>query len=70
MSIKNQVMKLHILRNKYQYLDVLIIDEIPMIRRKMFGLLHLALKSIMQNLSPFDGVSLLVVGDFLQHETK
>ena len=68
MSIKNQVIELHILRNKYQYLDILIIDEIPMIRRKTFGLLHLALKFVMENLSPFGGVSLLVVGDFLQHQ--
>ena len=56
----------HILRNKYQYLEPLIIDEIPMIGRKTVGYLHLALKSIMQNLSPFGGVSLLVVGDLLQ----
>ena len=57
---------LHMLRNKYQYLKVLIIDEISMIGRETFGHLDLALKAIMQNLSPFGGVSLLVVGDFLQ----
>ena len=58
---------LHILRNKYQYLKkVLIIDEISVIGRETFGHLDLALKAIMQNSSPFSGVSLLVVGDFLQ----
>ena len=58
---------LHILRNKYQYLKkVLIIDEISVIGRETFGRLDLALKAIMQNSSPFHGVSLLVVGDFLQ----
>ena len=57
---------LHMLRNKYQYLKVLIIDEISMIGRETFGHLDLALKAIMQNSSPFGGVSLLVVGDFLQ----
>ena len=37
-----------------------------MIGRETFGHLDLALKTIMQNLSPFGGVSLLVVGDCLQ----
>ena len=54
------------LRNKYQHLKVLIIDEISVIGRETFGHLDLVLKAIMQNLSPFGGVSLLVVGDFLQ----
>ena len=37
-----------------------------MIVRETFGHLALSLKAIMQNSSPFGGVSLLVVGDFLQ----
>ena len=53
----------HKLRNKYQYLKVLIIDEISMIRRETFEDLDLALKNIKQNLLQFDGVSLLLVGD-------
>ena len=57
---------LHILRNKYQYLKVLIIDEISVIGTGTFGHLDLALKAIMQNWSPFGGVSFLVVEDFLQ----
>ena len=65
-SIKSQMMKLYMLRNNYQYLKVFIIDEILMIRRETFGHLDLVLKTIMQNLSPFGGVSLLVLGDFLQ----
>ena len=40
-----------------------------MIRRKPFGYLDLVLKAILQNLSPFGGVSLLVVVDFLQLPT-
>ena len=51
---------LHMLRNKYQYLKVLIIDEISMIGRETFGHLDLVLKAIMQNSSPFGGVSLLL----------
>ena len=57
---------LHMLRNKCQYLKVLIIDEISMMQRETLGHLDVALKAIMQNLSPFSGVSLLVVRDFLQ----
>ena len=54
------------LRNRYQYLKVLIIDEISMIVIETSGHLDLVLRAIMQNSSPFGGVSLLVVGDFLQ----
>ena len=52
---------LNMLRNKYQYLNILIIDEISMKRRETFGHLDLALKAFMQNSSSFDEVSLLVV---------
>ena len=44
----------------------MIIDETSMIRRETFGYLDLALKATMQNSSPFGGVSLLVVENFLQ----
>ena len=37
-----------------------------MIGRETFGHLDLALKAVLQNLSPFGGVSLLVVGNVLQ----
>ena len=52
---------LHKLRNKYQYLKLLIIDEISMIGRETFEDLDLALKNIKQNLLQFGGVSLLLV---------
>ena len=54
------------LRNKYQDLKFLIIDETLLIGRGTFGHLDLSLKAIMRNSLPFGGVSLLVVGDFLQ----
>ena len=57
---------LHKLCNKYQYLKVLIIDEISMTGRETFEDLDLALKNIKQNLLQFRGVSFLLVGDFLQ----
>ena len=37
-----------------------------MIGRETFRHLDVALKAMMQNLSTFGGVSLLLVGDFLQ----
>ena len=40
---------LHMLRNKYQYLKVLITDEISIIGRETCGHLDVALKTIMQN---------------------
>ena len=57
---------LHKLRNKYQYLKILIIDEISMMGRETFEDLDLALKHIKPNLLQFVGVSLLLVGYFLQ----
>ena len=57
---------LHLLRNKYQYLKVLVIDEIFMIGRETFEHLDLVLPAIKQSSFPFVGVSLLVVGDFLE----
>ena len=44
---------LHMLRSKYQYLKVLIIDEISVIGRETFGHLDITLKTIMQNLVEF-----------------
>ena len=58
---------LHKLRNRYQYLKVLIIDEISMIGRETFEDLDLALKNIRQNVLQLGGVSLLLVGDVLQY---
>ena len=40
---------LHMLRNKHQYLNVLIIDQMPMIGREKFRPLNLLLKAIMRN---------------------
>ena len=57
---------LYMVKIKYQYLKVLIIDEISIIGRETFGHLHLALKAVMQNSSKFGGGSLLVIEDILQ----
>ena len=54
------------LRKKYQYLKVLIINEVSMIEEETFGHVDLASKTIMQNLLPFGGVSLVGIGKLLQ----
>ena len=54
------------LRNKYKYLKLLVIDEISMIGNKTFEHLHDNLSLIMENDSPFGGVSIIAVGDFYQ----
>ena len=43
---------LHMLRNKYQYLKVLITDEISIIGRETFRHLEISLKAIIQNSLP------------------
>ena len=48
------------MRNKYWYLKVLIVDEISMVGRETFGYLDLALQALTQNSLPFGGISLLV----------
>ena len=55
-----------VLRNEYQYLKVLIIDEISMIGWGIFEHLDLTLQAIEQNSLPFSGVSLVAVGDFFE----
>ena len=47
-------------------MNVLIIDEVSMIRRETFEDLDIAFKNIKQNLLPFGGLSLLLIGDSLQ----
>ena len=54
------------MRIKYQYLKVLLIDEISMVGADTFSHLNLALQLIMNNSLLFGGVSILVIGDLLQ----
>ena len=45
--------RIHVLRNKYKYLKVLIVDEISMLGNETFNHLNLRLQDIMDNKSPF-----------------
>ena len=58
--------KLHILQIKYQYLQILLIDEISMIGKETFNDLNKYLRQIKNTDLEFGGVSILLIGDFSQ----
>lgn len=47
-------------------LDVLVIDEISMVRADLFDMMDIALRTLRNNDRPFGGVQLILVGDLLQ----
>lgn len=49
-----------------QKLDVIVIDEVSMLRRDQFELIDIVLSGIKNNTAPFGGVQVVLVGDFLQ----
>ena len=50
----------------WEEIDILIIDEISMMGKELFDKLDYIARSIRKNTNPFGGITLLVVGDFLQ----
>lgn len=52
--------------NLLNSLEVLIIDEVSMLRRDQFELIELVLSEIKNNSKPFGGVQIILVGDFFQ----
>ena len=68
-SIRNRNLgneKLHLLRNKYRYLQVLLLDEVSMIGELTFNDLDIRLQKIMNNHMPFGGISVILIGDLMQ----
>ena len=60
-----------IMKNKYAKVawkttDILIIDEVSMMSKRLFELLDAVGKSIRKNIKPFGGIQLLFSGDFYQ----
>lgn len=60
-----------------QSLDILVVDEISMVRADLFDMMNLALQRLRKDDRPFGGVQLVLVGDLLQlppvvteHEAK
>ncbi|XP_055088458.1 uncharacterized protein LOC117393626, partial [Periophthalmus magnuspinnatus] len=60
--------KINTLRVKYMDLQIVIIDEISMVDKKLFTYIHGRLRQIKQSgdFSPFGNVSVIAVGDFYQ----
>src|SRR5699024_2271224 len=49
-----------------QSLDILVVDEISMVRADLFDMMNLALQRLRKDDRPFGGVQLVLVGDLLQ----
>ena len=54
------------LKSHWKNTDVLIVDEVSMMSKRMFELLNLIAKKIRGNNSPFGGIQVIFVGDFFQ----
>ena len=52
--------------NNYLFTDVLIIDEISMLDSETLDFINIALKIIRNNVEPFGGIQLIMLGDFAQ----
>ncbi len=50
----------------YLYLDIIIIDEISMVRADLLDLVDLFLRKVLKNKSPFGGIQMLFIGDLYQ----
>ncbi|WP_231913555.1 DEAD/DEAH box helicase [Corynebacterium renale] len=53
-------------RSVLQAADVLVVDEISMVRADLFDMMDIALKRARGNDDPFGGIQLILVGDLLQ----
>ena len=54
------------IRSVLQAVDILVIDEISMVRADLFDMMNIALQRARNNQKPFGGVQLILVGDLLQ----
>lgn len=53
-------------KKKIKKLDVLIIDEVSMIKKDLFNIINIFCKHIRKNNKPFGGIKIILFGDFLQ----
>ena len=61
-----QMRILNTIRTKLRKLKVLFIDEISMVGSGMFNFLNLRLQQMMENKEPFEGITVITVGDLFQ----
>jgi ATP-dependent DNA helicase PIF1 len=64
-----KIMSMPFLRNRWQTLDTLIIDEISMLSIELFDKLNEIAHVVRQSKLPFGGIQLIASGDFLQLPT-
>jgi ATP-dependent DNA helicase PIF1 len=62
----NKIMNSHFKKKIWKDIDILIIDEISMMSKKLFELLDLIGKKVRKNNLPFGGIQLVFSGDFYQ----
>ena len=65
-QIITKIMKNNYVKVAWKTIDILIIDEVSMMSKKLFELLDAVGKSIRKNAKPFGGIQLLFSGDFYQ----
>ncbi|WP_245533815.1 PIF1 family DEAD/DEAH box helicase [Corynebacterium lubricantis] len=53
-------------RDVLKAVDILVVDEISMVRADLFDMMDIALRTLRKNDLPFGGVQLVLVGDLLQ----
>ena len=65
-AILRRVLNTKTLKQNWKLADVLIVDEVSMMSKRMFELLNLLGQKIRGNKSPFGGLQVVFVGDFFQ----
>jgi ATP-dependent DNA helicase PIF1 len=65
-SLIKKLFKNNFYRNTWQLIDILVIDEVSMMSKKIFELLDAIGKGLRRNSKPFGGIQLIFSGDFYQ----
>jgi ATP-dependent DNA helicase PIF1 len=66
MAIANRVNKSRYKKKNWKIVDLLIIDEVSMMSKKLFELLDITAKLCRKSNRPFGGIQLIFTGDFFQ----
>jgi len=62
----SKIMKNHFLKMTWKSIELLIIDEVSMMSKKIFEMLDAIAKAVRRNNKPFGGIQLIFSGDFYQ----
>lgn len=65
-QIVNKIMKNRYVKATWRGIDILIIDEVSMMSKKLFETLDAIGKAIRKNMKPFGGIQVIFSGDFYQ----